>query len=842
MKKIHLSIALVAVFATAGPLSAQSYVPEYADHTVRVAADVPIQAYPFDVKDVRLLDGPFKEAMEADAHYLLEIEPDRLLSEFRAHAGLEPKGKKYGGWESSGLAGHTLGHYLSACSLQYASTGDKRYLDRVNYIVGELAVCQSARSKPSQKGLASRSGNGLNAANSSSQAQANVTLPSAGGASSWTGALVSMSGYVGAIPREDTLWSEVSAGYIRSHGFDLNGAWSPWYTVHKVMAGLLDAYLYCGNAEALRVEKGMADWTGSIVGHLSDSTIQRMLVCEYGGMNDVLANTYALTGDKKYLALSYKFHDQRILDSLSRGLDDLSGKHSNTQIPKVIGCARRYELTGDAKDERIAESFWKIVVDDHTYANGGNSNYEYLGPPGKLNDQLTDNNTETCNTYNMLKLTRHLFAWHPTASLMDYYEKALYNHILASQDHDDGMMCYFVPLRMGGRKNYSDPFRTFTCCVGSGMENHVKYGESIYSRGKDGSLYVNLFIPSRLDWKEKGVTLEQQTQLPANDLVTLTVGVAAAAAHGAAVFALRIRQPHWASQGVTVMVNGIEQKNIHPGADGYLVINRGWKNNDKVEIRFPESFYTEAMPDNPARIALFYGPVLLAGELGDKEPDPVKGIPVLVAGDKDPNKWIKNDGNLVFQTAAVGQPGDVKLIPFNRTKKEYYSVYWDLFTPGTWAAQQARYSEERKMQQALEDRTVDRLRVGEMQPERDHSFAGEGLRTGEAHGQQWRATEDGGYFSFVMKVDSSTANTLICSYWGADHRGRIFNIQIDGQTIATQDLNSFKQSKFYEIKYPVPQELVKGKTTVVVKFASRSPHNGVGPVSGTIRMVKNDVN
>jgi DUF1680 family protein len=791
---ILLAIACGVAFACA---DAQSYVPEYKDKIVRVAPVVAIRAYPFSIKDVRLLDGFFKEAMEADARYLLEIEPDRLLSDFRVHAGLASKGAKYGGWESSGLAGHTLGHYLSACAMLYAATGDQRYLDKVKYIVDELAACQEARSR--------------------------VTAPAG---------MVSMAGYVGAIPREDSLWSEVSAGKIRSHGFDLNGAWSPWYTVHKVMAGLLDAWLYCDNAKALVVEKGMADWTGTVVDHLSDSTVQKMLACEYGGMNDVLTNTYSITGEKKYLDLSYKFHDKRILDSLSRGLDDLAGKHSNTQIPKVIGCARRWELTGDDRDREIAESFWKIVVSGHSYATGGNSDYEYLGQAGKLNDDLTENTTETCNTYNMLKLTRHLFAWHPSADLMDYYEKALYNHILASQNHETGMMTYFVPLRMGGRKEYSDKFNTFTCCVGSGMENHVKYGESIYSRGSDGSLYVNLFIPSKLTWKEKGVTIEQTTSLPANDNVSLVVG-------GAAKFALRIRRPRWAGDGITVMVNGKPEK-IVMGTDGYMVVERSWKDKDMIEVRFPESFYTESIPDNASRVAVFYGPVLLAGELGATEPDPVKGIPVLAAASPDPNQWVKRleGGQLIFQTSAVGQPADVKLIPFNRTENEYYSVYWDLFTPASWAAEQVRYAAERRKEQELEDKTIDRLRLGEMQPERDHSFTGDNLQSGEAHGRKWRGAENGGGFSFVMKVDPLTGNTLVCSYWGDDHRGRVFDIQVDGQTIATQNLGSFKQSKFYEISYMVPLELVKGKQTVRVKFVAHGPHTSVGPVSGTIRMIR----
>jgi hypothetical protein len=448
-----------------------------------------------------------------------------------------------------------------------------------------------------------------------------------------------------------------------------------------------------------------------------------------------------------------------------------------------------------------------------------------------LNDELTDNTTETCNTYNMLKLTRHLFAWHPSASLMDYYERALYNHILASQEHATGMTTYFVPLRMGGHKEYSDSFNTFTCCVGSGMENHVKYGETIYSRGTDGSLYVNLFIASRLNWREKGVTIEQRSELPAGDKVVLAVATARPT-----MFTLRIRRPRWAG-AVRVAVNGVVQS-AAVGAEGYLFIRRSWKDGDKVEISLAESFYAEGLPDNSSRIALFYGPVLLAGELGDSEPDPVKGIPVLVSASADPNQWLKREDGLVFRTTDVGQPGQIRLIPFNRTANEYYSVYWDYFTPAGWAVQQEKYEAERKREQALEGSTIDRLRLGEMQPERDHAFAGVALLNGEGHGKKWRATGEGGSFSFTMKVDSSAGNSLLCEYWGDDHRGCVWDIRIDGQTIATQNLAGFKQSKFYSVNYPIPQELVKGKGSVVVSFVARNAHSSVGPVSGTIRLVR----
>jgi len=787
IRKSGLIRTLMAIFLIADGfvVNAQSYVPELNDSRMKVKPSVEIKAYSFDLRDVQLLSSPFKEAMEKDAAYLLSIEPDRLLSGFRSHSGLKPKGALYEGWESSGLAGHTLGHYLSAISMQYASTGDPEFLKRIDYMVKELRECQLARK----------------------------------------------TGYVGAIPKEDTIWAEVKKGDIRSHGFDLNGGWSPWYTVHKIMAGLLDAYLYANNTEALTVCKGMGDWTVGTLKDLNDDQIQKMLLCEYGGMAEVMANLYAITGNKDYLNTSYKFYDKRILDPLAENKDILPGKHSNTQIPKIIASARRYELTGDKKDEAISVNFWQIITKDHTYATGGNSNYEYLSEPDKLNDKLTENTTETCNTYNMLKLTRHLFAVNPSATLMDFYERALYNHILASQNHESGMMCYFVPLRMGGKKEYSTPFTTFTCCVGSGMENHVKYNESIYFRGSDGSLYVNLFIPSVLKWKNKGVTVTQQTTLPSNDEVNFTI-----ATEKPVTFALRIRKPQWSSN-CTLKVNGETQQAV-VDAQGYLVLNRKWKNNDKIEFTAPESIYTEAIPDNANRKALFYGPILLAGVLGNTEPDPLKGIPVFVTSETNPNQWLKmvDQKSLRFTTINIAQPEEVVLIPFNQTKDEYYSVYWDVFTPETWAVQQKAYDEEKKKQQELEAHTTDIIRLGEMQPERDHAFKGEHEITGEDHQKKWRATDAGGFLSFEMKTDPGKVNTLINTYWGTDNRGRVFDILIDGVKLNTEDLNKYKESRFYNISYVIPIELTKGKSKVTVKLSSKTD-NSVGPVYGS-RMIK----
>jgi len=765
--------------------NAQNYVPHFNDSRIKVKNTTPIKAYAFDLSQVSLLQSTFKTAMQADETYLMIIDPDRLLSGFRKNAGLIPKAKIYGGWEGDGLAGHSLGHYLSAVSMQYASSKKPAFLQKANYIVDELAECQKARKN----------------------------------------------GYLVAFNNEDKIWGELAKGNVKTGGFDLNGGWAPWYTVHKIMAGLLDAYLYTNNKKALTASIALADWTATTISGLNDELLQKMLFCEYGGMAETLVNLYAITGEKKYLELSYKFYDKRILDPLAKETDILPGKHSNTQIPKIIASARRHEITGDKNDKAIANFFWKTIVYHHSYVTGGNSNYEYLSEPDKLNDKLTENTTETCNTYNMLKLTGHLFAENPSAELFDYYEKALYNHILASQNHDDGMTCYFVPLRMGGKKEYSDKFNTFTCCVGTGMENHVKYNESIYSRGSDGSLYVNLFIPSVLDWKEKGLKITQQTALPQGDQTSLTLNL-----NKASNFAIRLRKPKW-SAGTTIAVNGQLQK-IVPDETGYYVITRNWKNNDKISYMTPEKLYTEAMPDNADRRAVFYGPVLLAGVLGTTEPDPVKGVPVFVSANSDPKDWLSvvNKQELQFETKNIAQPQEVTLIPFYQTKNQYYSVYWDVFTPEKWAVQQKIYGEQKRNRKELEDKTTDVFRFGEMQPERDHNFTAAKEYMGEDHGSKWRVAGENGFLQFDVKVDATMQNTIIASYWGMDNRGRNFDVLVDGVNIATEDLNKYKESRFYDISYKIPVELTKGKSKVTVKLFPKAK-NSAGPIYG-VRVIK----
>ena len=753
---------------------AQSYVPEKDNPKVIVQPVISPQAYAFNLRDVRLLNSPFRAALDRDSGYLLSLSADRLLHRFYANAGLPPKAAVYGGWESEGLSGHTLGHYLSACSMMYASTGSQAFAARVHYIVGELARCQDAR----------------------------------------------RTGYVGAIPNEDTLWAQVARGDIRSSGFDLNGGWSPWYTVHKVLAGLLDAYLYTDDQQALEVAIRLADWTDRELGGLNDGQIQHMLACEFGGMNEVLTSLYALTNKKKYLDLSYKFQHKAILDPLAEGRDPLPGKHSNTQIPKIIGCARRYEVEGDGRDAAIARNFWNIVVLHHTYVIGGNSDHEYLGEADHLSDYLSESTCESCNTYNMLKLTRHLFAWQPDSRLGDYYERALYNHILASQN-PDAMMCYFVPLRMGTRKVFSDSSDTFTCCVGSGMENHSKYAEGIYYEAADGGLYINLFIPSVLRWKERGITVTQTTKYPYSDTVDLAIG---GDAEGGGAFALRIRHPWWAAQGIQVVVNG-KPWATGDEENGYVVVKRSWHKGDRVQLTMPMHLYTEAMPDNANRVALLYGPVVLAGSLGDKDPsgDP-HGVPVLLTQDRNIGNWIQQTGPLTFQTSGVGKPADITLTPFFTTYNNYYSVYWDYFTPSDWTDREAAYEAEKRRLKDIEDRTVDVMRLGEMQPERDHHLDSKISYVGDQEARRSRDCRNGGYFAFDMKASDS----LMVTAWGGDN-GRVVDIYIDSTKIATLALVHPKPNQFVDLVYAIPAALTAGKTSVRVMF--QAP---VGKSSGSI--------
>jgi DUF1680 family protein len=640
-------------------------------------------------------------------------------------------------------------------------------------------------------------------------------------------------GYVAAIPNGKKIFQEVSAGDIRVKPFDLNGGWVPWYTLHKLFAGLLDVNRYAQNTKALGVAVKLADWADATVANLSEEQFQHMLGCEHGGMNEVLAEIYARTGNQKYLKLSRRFHHKAVLEPLAQREDHLQGLHANTQIPKLIGLARRYELTGDAADKTAAEFFWDRVVHHHSYVNGGNSDNERFGAPDKLSNRLSDNMSETCNTYNMLKLTRHLFEWYASAEYADYYERALYNHILASQDPNDGMVCYYVPLKANSRKEYSKPFDSFWCCVGTGMENHAKYGEAIYFHNDD-ALWVNLFIPSELTWREKRVSLRQETRYPEAEKVSFTVK-----ARRPVNFSLRLRYPGWA-QSVQVKINGASQKvAAKPGS--YIDLKRTWKNGDRVELTLPMSLRLETMPDNPQRVAILYGPTVLAGDLGAEEQSgTVNLMPALVAEGNDPSSWIKPVAGapVTFRTASVGRPGDVTLYPFYRMHHKRYAVYWDLLNEQQWVEREANYKKELERVRRLEAATIDFVQPNETQPERDHNLQGERTEAGENAGRKWRHARDGGWLSFDLKILPDQPVALVCSYWGSETGPRNFDILVDGKKIAAQSLQNDKPGEFFDVTYPIPQELTRGKNKITVRFQAQ-PGNFAGGFYG-VRIIRHE--
>src|SRR5262245_1711224 len=702
-------------------------------------------AVPFALQEVRLLDGPFKRAMELDQQYLLAIDVDRLLHNFRVNAGLPSSAAPLGGWEAPDveLRGHTAGHYLSALSLMYASTGDARFKARADALVRELATIQDALARRFHPG------------------------------------------YLSAFPEE--FFDRVDAR---------QRVWAPYYTIHKIMAGLLDVHELCGNAQALEMVTKMADWVKFRVDRLSEEQQQRALSTEFGGMNEVLANIYAATGNAEYLRVAHTFDHKAIFDPLARREDPLSGLHANTQFPKVIGAAREYELTGDTRFRDITTFFWDRVVRHRTYVMGGNSDGESFFPEEEFSKHLGASGPETCNTYNMLKLTRHVFEWSADAGAMDFYERALFNHILPSQDPATGMVLYYCPLRPGAWKSFSTPDDSFWCCVGTGMENHTKYGATIYFHD-DQSLFVNLFIPSELTWREKGIVVRQETKFPEEEATHLTISVKQPTR-----LALKVRQPAWAMSGLTMSVNGADvardgARRLQPSATGYITIDREWKNGDRVDVQMPMSLHTKAMPDNPQMIAIMYGPMVLAGDLGTEGLEGVKRygpsapqvgrvktpvIPALVTDTQDIAKSVTAkvapDGSLPlrFRTKGLAQPNDVTLVPLNRIIDQRYTVYWNVYSPAEWTRHNTDLAANNARRTEFERRAIDSVIVDQAQSEQAHALQSENASDGYFEGKRTRESR-GGWFSYEVKVLSDRPVALVCAYRGTEGRRRGFGFE-----------------------------------------------------------------
>jgi DUF1680 family protein len=775
----RLTISRRRLVAAAAPAALAS--PSARASGVATAAAVE----PFPMEAVRLKPSAFLTALDANRGYLLQLDPDRLLHNYRSQAGLSPKGAVYGGWEDDTIAGHTLGHYLSALSLMHAQSGDAECARRVRYIVGELALCQAQAPDGFVAGFTRRRG--------------------------------------GAIESGKLVFEEIKRGQIHSTGFDLNGGWSPLYNWHKLMAGLLDADRYCGETRAVAVAQGLGGYIEGVFAALDDAQTQQVLACEYGGLNESFAELYARTGRRRWLVLSKRLYDRKVLDPLSEGQDDLANLHANTQIPKLIGLARLYEITGDPRDAKAAQTFWTLVTSRYSYVIGGNADREYFQAPNTISRHITEQTCESCNSYNMLKLTRRLYARDPKASYFDYYERTHLNHILAQQNPATGMFAYMTPLMSGEARAYSKPFDDFWCCVGTGMESHAKHGDSIYWRRGHNALFVNLYIPSQLSWADQGARFDLSTDYPQSGRIRLSV----LERRRRGPFAIALRAPAWAS-GVEVSVNGAAL-NAQPGADGYIRILRAWRAGDVVELNLPLRPRLEPTADDPSTLAILHGPLVLAADLGPAD-QPYGGVAPALVGNSALAGLAPVEGRPgVYRTQGTGRPADLTIRPFAALHDRRTAVYFKSFTPAGWEAEQAAYLADQARAKALAARSADVMHLGEMQAERDHDLTSDLSYPVVYRGRNGRDARSGGYFQFRLKTRPGPL-MLQATYWG-EERNRRFKILIDDVAVATEQLTGDHPGDFFERDYAIPLELTAGKASILVRFTP-DPDHTAGPVFG----------
>ena len=743
----------------------------------KVRADQEAEMFP--VAAVRLLDSPFKKAVEANRTYLLELDPDRLLAPFLREAGLSPKAPPYGNWESSGLDGHTAGHYLSALSYMIAAgedTPDGELGRRLDTMLVELVRCQEAAGD----------------------------------------------GYLGGIPGSRTLWGEVASGNVGA----VWDKWVPWYNVHKIFAGLRDAYEVAGREQARNILVGLGDWCLTVTGGLTDEQMQDMIRQEYGGMNESLADIYVLIGDGRYLQAARRFNHLSLFDPLIRHEDHLTGMHANTQIPKIIGMQRIAALTGDALHHSGARFFWETVTRHRCVAFGGNSVREHFNDVNDFQEMLLDREgPESCNTYNMLRLTEQLFAAEPLPEYADFYERALYNHILSLIDPQDPGYVYFTPIRPEHYRVYSTPDQCFWCCVGTGMENPGRYGAFIYAR-EDDNLLVNLFVPSELTVSEN-VTLKQETGFPFEESTTLALGLVEPS-----TFALKIRHPSWvAEKDFSVRVNG-ECVPLESAPSGWAVVEREWHDGDIVEVALPMQIRVELLPDESNWAAILYGPIVLASPAGRQDLVGIRAdnsrmghvahgplipfdrVPVLLTTKEDLPGHVVPDaeaGPLHFRLLDVVEPatpGGRPLVPFFNLHNERYQMYWKLTTAEAVAAGNEALIAAGRAEARREAATLDRVAPGEQQPEVEHDFEGEETKQGLHKGRHWR---DGKWFQYTLDSQGNSSVDLVVTYWGGDS-GRAFDIFANGTRIASQELEAPHPGEFFDVRYPVPAEILSHST------------------------------
>ncbi|KRT18207.1 glycosyl hydrolase [Pedobacter ginsenosidimutans] len=742
-----------------------------------------LKGYKF--QEVSLLESAFEKAQLTDKNYMLSLDADRLLSPYIRESGLIPKATSYGNWENTGLDGHTCGHYVSALSFMYASTRDIRLKKKLDYVIDELERCQ----------------------------------------------IKNGDGYLSGIPGGKEMWNQIRNGNIKASSSSLNGKWVPLYNIHKIYSGLYDAYEIAGNLKAKKMLISLTDWCINLVSKLTDQQIQTMLKSEYGGLNEVFANVYSLTSDEKYLKLALQFSDQSILKPLEDKKDALNGLHANTQIPKVIGFQQIASVSNNNELSRAAEFFWETVVEHRSVSIGGNSVREHFNPSKDFSLMLESREgPETCNSYNMLKLTKQLFLQEPSSKYIDYYERTLYNHILTSQRSEGGFV-YFTPMRPGHYRTYSRNQESFWCCVGSGLENHGKYGELIYAHNSLGDIYVNLFIPSKLDWKEKGVALIQQNNFPQQDFTTIKLKL-----NNKKKFALNIRKPSWVTNGkISILVNG-ENIDVKDLGNGYVSVDRLWSTEDLVKVILPMHSSAEFIPDGSDWVSFLHGPVVLAAEMDTLSQSnltadgsrmghiasgqllPINQVP-LISGNKSElaAKLIPTSNTPLSFTAdaiiAQQKYKKMKLVPFYSLSEKRYVIYFPYSTLENLPEKSKAVERAEMEKMKLEQETVDLVNTGEQQPESDHNFKGEKTENGIFRENHFRTGS--GWFSYQLNNKDLSARKVQVLLYGAE-KNRNFDVLINDVLIETVRLNGEKGDIYFTRDFLIPAQLLN--KNIVVKF------------------------
>ncbi len=788
MKKLALFL-LAAAWAVAGQAQDRLYADE------------------FPLGDVKLLDGPLQKARDLNIRTLLQYDCDRLLAPYRIQAGLEPRKKAYPNWD--GLDGHVGGHYLAAMAMN-AATGNEECHRRMEYMISELQLCADANVKNHPE---------------------------------WG------RGYVGGMPDSENIWSNFKKGDFQVY----SRAWAPFYNLHKMYAGLRDAWLYCGNEQAKALFLGFCDWAIDLTAGLSDAQMEQMMGNEHGGTNEVLVDAYAITGDAKYLTVARRFSHRMLLDQMSQRVDRLDNLHANTQVPKAVGFARIAELSGDETFNDAAEFFWDIVTGERSLAFGGNSRREHFPSREACTDFINDiDGPESCNTFNMLRLTEHLHRRNPDARYADYYELATFNHILSTQHPGHGGYVYFTPARPRHYRNYSAPNEAMWCCVGTGMENHGKYGQFIYTH-KGNALFVNLFVSSELNWREKGVTIRQETGFPYGETSRITI------AGGKGTFPVLVRYPGWVKPGeFTVQVNG-KPVEIITGPGSYVTIDRKWKKGDVIDINFPMHSSVKYLPNVPKYVALMHGPILLGMKTGTEDLAhliaddsrfgqyasgaklPLDGAPILIDDhiDRIADHLKPVPGKPLHYTLDIQMENPIRneIQPFFEIHDARYMMYWLTLSEQGYKDYLDGLARAEKERQELEARTVDKVQPGEQQPETDHKMETNGSSTGNNNDVFFRDARNGRFFSYLMQTGGRTDLSLRLQFWGVgEWKTHEFDIFVDDELLTSvNNTGKYRISEFKYETFPIPAPMLEGKEQVRVKFVAK-PGKQVGEIYG-VRLI-----